>query len=240
MNKLFYNWLTLRENKCTENLKNKCTDNSQRRRDKISNVCSTVWSALPLPGRLCLGLIIALWILSIAEALLPAYKSFIFPVIAALCFFLCVDVALFLRSLHKILFIKMGDDKNDDREQKVVELLLDNDIHSLQDFDAVIAWCDELIAQKQALLAQFTGGGTAVLTFCLGVLTTIISSLPALAVLQLTIFISLLVFGIMIAGGSTALFYIVDSATPASLTALQNFKGDLLESKLHFMRRIRY
>ena len=78
----------------------------------------------------------------------------------------------------------------------------------------------------------------AVLTFCLGVFTNAVTDLSVLETLQLTIFVALLVFGIVVADVSAAFFHIIDSVTPTSLTALQHFKSDLLESKIQFMKLI--
>ena len=80
----------------------------------------------------------------------------------------------------------------------------------------------------------------AVLTFCLGVFTNAVSGLSALETLQLTIVASLLVFGIVVADVSAAFFHIVESVIPTSLIALQRFKGDLLESKLRFMKLMQH
>ncbi len=230
MQKLFYAWLSLKNGGCT--------DNSQRWRDKVRNICKTVWSSLPPSGRLCLVFAIILCASSIVWILLPAYRNRIFYVNSGSLFLVCVTSFPFLKSTRKIMLTKMNVGEYDRHAESVAKLLLDNGVCSLQDFDAVIAWCDELIGQRRERLSRFTGGAMAVLTFCLGVFTDAVSDRPALYTLQLTIVIALLVFGVVVADVPAALFYIVDDIMPTSLTALQHFKADLLESKPQLMKLI--
>lgn len=232
MHKLFHAWLSLRQGGCTSN--------SPRRRSKVINACTTVWSGLPLSGRWCLGLALALCISPLAGILFPAHRSCISYVGLALLLFFCVASLLFLKSARKTMLAEMKTGEHDHHAEVVAKLLVDNGICSLRDFDAVIAWCDELIGQRRGRLARFTGGGMAVLTFCLGVFTNAVSGLSALETLQLTIVASLLVFGIVVADVSAAFFHIVESVIPTSLIALQRFKGDLLESKLRFMKLMQH
>ncbi len=230
MQKLFYAWLSLRNGGCI--------DNSQHWRDKVRNTFKTVWSRLPQSGQWCLVLAAILCILSIVEMLLPAHSRYMSYVEFATLFFLCVASFYFLRFTHKTMLTKMETGEYDQHAENVAKLLMDNDIFSLQDFDAVMAWCDELINKKEVRLTRFTRGTTIILTFCLNVFTDVVSDLPAFEALQPTIVVALLVFGIVVADVSAAFFHIIDSVMPTSLTALQDFKGDLLESKLQFMELV--
>lgn len=230
MHELLHAWLSLRSVGCA--------DNSQHRRNKVINTCSLARPGLPLSGRWCLGLAITLCASIIAGILVPEHESCISYVSSVLLFFLCAASFLFLRSTRKTMLTKMETGKYDHHAEIVANLLLENGVCCLQDFDAVIAWCDELIGQRQARLVRFTGGGMAVLTFCLGVFTNAVTNLSVLETLQLTIIVSLLIFGIVVADVPAAFFHIVDSVIPTSLTALQHFKADLLESKLQFMKLI--
>lgn len=230
MHRLFHAWLSLRRGGCTDNL--------QHRGNKVRNTFKTVWSRLPSSGQWCLVLAVILCILSIAEMLLPAYSRCMFYIEFATLLFLCVASFYFLRFTHKTMLTKMETGEYDYHAENVAKLLLNNGVCSLQDFDAVIAWCDELIGQRQVRLDRFTRGATAVLTFCLGMFTNAVFGLPVLEVLQFTIVVALVVFGIAVADVSAAFFHIVDSVMPTSLATLQDFKSDLLESKLQFMELV--
>ncbi len=230
MHRLFHAWLSLRRGGCTDNL--------QHRGNKVRNACSTERSGLSLSGKLRLALVLILFILYIAEVfLLPdsrcrSYVEFV------TFFFLYVALFSFLWFIRKTLLTKMETGEYDQHAENVATLLLDNGVCSLQDFDAVIAWCDELIGQRQVRLDRFTSGVTDVLTFCLGMFTNAVLGLPVLEVLQFTIVVALVVFGIAVADVSAVFFHIVDNVMPTSLTTLQHFKADLLESKLQFMELV--
>lgn len=230
MHKIFHSWLSL------------CQDghisDSPKRMDIIKGALSVVRSSLPPSGWWCLGSTVILCFSSIMTISLPAHSKCISHIQLVDLLVLCIASFLFLRSTRKTMLTKMETGEYDHHAEIVANLLLENGVCCLQDFDAVIAWCDELIGQRQARLVRLTGGGMAVLTFCLGVFTNAVTNLSVLETLQLTIVVSLLIFGIVIADVPAAFFHIVDSVIPISLTALQHFKGDLLESKLQFMRLI--
>lgn len=231
MYKLYFAWLSLR--------KSDHNSDSPKRRDKILDTCGYIWSILPWSGRILPICAIALFFLAIVDNLFPAIYIYVNPVFYILAPILLISLYFFVKYSRNIELEWQSSDGPENYAKKVAELLLEHDICSPQEFDAVIEWCDQLIYPSQDHLNRFKEGGAIVLSYLIGAITPSFSNLPDSLFLPFVLVICVFVFVLVIAGVPEILFKILDKTAPIQMFDLQKFRRDLLMSKFEFMKLIR-
>lgn len=231
MYKLFFAWLSFR--------KGDNNSDSPNRKGKIIDTCIEIWSALPWSGRFFLGYATALFFWIIVEDIFPTVRINVFSVSFLRFLPLLISGYFFLMHSRNRELLRLISDHPDYQAKEVAMLLLENDIYSLQDFDAAVEWCDELIYPRKNILNRFKQGGATVLVYLIGVITTSSSQLSDNLFLPFVFEFCVFVFVLVLAGVPENLFKILDKAAPIQMSDLQDFRRDLLMSKLEFMKLIR-
>lgn len=233
MHKLFHSWIALH--------RGSYANNSSSFGARVLDFVSAMRSMLSGWGWGFLASLVALFLSPSLAALIPGYSAYAPHAQAVIIVAFCICSIFFLRDVHLFSLKMMEHGEYDCHAKDVAKLLIINGFDSLQDFDAVLTWSDELIRQRQAYLDRFKTAWTAILSFVLGITASLLPIISAPeAALQLVLSISLLVLGFAIIDVPASLFHLIDSVIPKSLKSLQHFKCDLLESRPHFMKLIQH
>lgn len=233
MYKLFYSWHSL----CWDNH----TDDPSHLMGRIKGAISKMRAVIPRSGWMLLLSLIAVVLSSTVVVSFPECKALAGRLQFAMYFCTCISAFLFLRFARQTEIKKIANGEHDRHMEDVARLLLDNNVDDLRKLDTATAWVDELIGQKQVQLSRFTGVSTIALSFCIGMISSLLSEFPHFeARLTLMLGISMLLLGIAVIDIPTALFHLIDGVAPISLSSLQHFKGDLLGSRLAFIQLLQH